>query len=283
MCLPYLPLLLTCSVIALKIDGSYQGSFGKHPATLCAELAECPAGLDPTCVLVPNTTLDKPAITVADLDTCSLSGIANGPVVPGFFAWNDTIPDGRCTAAQPCTGEGARCSYATGGKFCTCAYGTDTCVPLGECYVTSCSTCQDCLTKTNAFVATQLQSKDATAVAAAWRGFCSSKLLRATAADCQLSEAAIAASPYGNLGKRAASLCSWVKCEQWDCSCCRGRVVEHALLPWGSLGKAPLRSNVVENTSSTVIGFAASLTRLFVGRACCLCCCTCRLQLRHGL
>lgn len=203
-------------MLAIKVEGTFQGSMGKRPALLCRELAECPETLDPTCVLIPNATLDQPAITSAALDTCSLSGLFNGSIVPETFALGAPIPDGSCTSSQPCTTDGFRCSYSRGAKFCTCLQGADSCIPLGECYETTCTTCQDCITKANTFVAAQLQRKDAATIAAAWKSFCGSQLTRATAADCALTEAAIAASPYGNLGKRAATLCSWVKC---TCGC----------------------------------------------------------------
>jgi hypothetical protein len=186
---------------------------GKRPALLCRELAECPTVLDPACLLIPNTTADVPAVTVGTLDTCSLTGNANGPVVPGIYAATASIPDGTCTSTQPCTVDGFRCSYAAGAKFCQCSGGVDTCVPLGECYETTCTTCQDCLTKANTFVATHLQSRDAAAIGTAWMGFCGIQLPRATNSDCLLTSEAIKASPNGNIGKRAATLCSWVKCE----------------------------------------------------------------------
>jgi hypothetical protein len=208
---------LLCSVLAFKVESSYQGSMGKRPALLCRDLAECPADLDPTCLLVPNTTADAPAVTVGSLDTCSLTGVADGPVVPGVFAAGASVPEGACTSAQACTVDGFRCSYAAGTQFCKCSGGVDTCTPLGECYETSCTTCQDCLTKVNGFVASQLRSTDVAATAAAFRAFCDSQLPRATNRDCQLTAEAILASPYGNLRKRAATLCAWVKCELGCC------------------------------------------------------------------
>jgi hypothetical protein len=185
---------------------------GKRPALLCRELAECKADLEGSCILLPNTTAEQAPVTVADLDTCSLNGAANGPLVPGMFAWNDSIPDLGCTTTQPCTMDGFRCSYAAARMFCTCSGGVDTCVPLGECYETTCARCQDCLTKTNVFVQSQVGSKDAGATAAAWVDYCASSLTRATVDDCRVVQTAVAASPHGNLGKRAAALCSLVKC-----------------------------------------------------------------------
>lgn len=204
---------LLCGILTLRIDATHQGSMGKRPALLCRELAECPTVLDPACLLIPNTTADVPAVTVGTLDTCSLTGVADGPVVPGIFAVAASIPDGKCTSTQSCTVDGFRCSYAAGAKFCQCAAGVDTCVPLGECYETTCTTCQDCLTKLNTFVAMHLQNGDAAAIGTAWRGFCDAQLPRATNADCLLTSEAIMASPNGNLGKRAATLCAWVKCK----------------------------------------------------------------------
>lgn len=212
-----------CSLLALKIDASYQGSIGKRPALLCRELAECPAELDSTCLLVPNTTADAPAVTVGSLDTCSLTGVTVGPVVPGVFATGASVPEGACASTQPCMVDGFRCSYAAGAQFCKCSGGVDTCTPLGECYETSCTACQDCLTKVNGFVASQLRNTDVAATATAFRAFCNSQLPRATNSDCLLTAEAIRTSPYGNLGKRAATLCAWVKCESlitpvWTCS-----------------------------------------------------------------
>jgi len=202
-----------CSLVANQIDSTYQGSMGKRPALVCRELSECPAYLDSSCVLFPNTTVEQPAITAANLDTCSLSGLVNGSLVPGFYDSQAPAPSGSCTASQACVGDGFRCSYAAAARFCKCSAGVDTCIPLGECFETSCAICQDCLTKANTFVASQLQVQDPAAVAASWATFCKTQLPRATAADCQLAQAAIAASSFGNLGKRAATLCSWVKGE----------------------------------------------------------------------
>lgn len=208
-----LPAPFACSVVASQIDLTYQGSMGKRPALLCRTLNECPFDLDTTCTLIPNTTAVQLPVTVADLDTCSLTGVADGSLVPGQFAWNASVPSSSCTATQSCVGDGFRCSYAAAARFCKCSGGVDSCIPVGECYETSCTICQDCITKANTFVASQLASRDSAAIARAWGSFCSSQLTRATAADCQLANDAIAASTYGNLGKRAATLCSWVKCE----------------------------------------------------------------------
>lgn len=186
---------------------------GKRPALLCSELAECSADLDPTCMLIPNTTADVPAVTVANLDTCSLTGVSNGRLVPGFYPDTAGVPAGACTATQACTGDGFRCSYAAGSRFCKCFGGLDTCVPLGECYETSCSICQDCITKVNAVVASTARSSNPAAISVAWKDFCSSSLPRANNNDCLASAEAVLNSPNGNLGKRAATLCSWVKCK----------------------------------------------------------------------
>lgn len=208
--------LAVCSGVALRIEASYQGNLGKRAGLLCQAVGQCPANLatlPANCTLAPNTTVNGSRLEPANFSTCSIDGASFGNGVAGIAAAaNSAKPNNTCVIDGDCQVSNATanftCSFAAGNQFCYCnaTSGLDVCSNIGMCKGATPVSCQACITSVNSFVQQQLAVKDAAAVATAFSARCPSLL--GEPADCAAAADAIRASPYGNVGKRAANLCS---------------------------------------------------------------------------
>jgi hypothetical protein len=227
--------LAICSEMALRIEASYQGNLGKRAGLLCQAMERCPANvttLPINCTLVPsvvlNATVNSTAALPAHYSTCSINGTTFSSGVAGIVAVSNmsqliaAAPNNTCSNDSGCnTTAGLTCSLAAGNKLCFCdPTGQDVCTNIGVCKGATPATCQTCLTSMNTFVRQQLSATDAAAVAAAFNIHCNS-IAGAVAADCTAAANAIRASPYGNIGKRAANLCSRIFSECHSIAWCR--------------------------------------------------------------
>jgi hypothetical protein len=144
---------------------------------------------------------------------CSVDGASFGLGVAGIAAAaNSTKPNNTCVIDSDCQATNATanftCSFAAGNQFCYCSAtsGEDVCTDIGVCKGATPLSCQTCITSINSFVQQQMNVKDAAAVATAFSARCASLL--GETADCTAAADAVRTSPYGNIGKRAANLCS---------------------------------------------------------------------------
>jgi hypothetical protein len=230
--------LAICSEVALRIEASFQGNLGKRAGWLCQAINECPnpTTLPANCTLAPNTTVNSSRLTPADFSMCSVDGASFGKDVAGIAAAaNATRPNNTCVIDSDCQTSNATanftCSFAAGTQFCYCnaTSGQDVCSDIGVCKGATVASCQSCLTAVNSFVQQQMAVKDAAAVATAFAARCASLL--GEPADCAAAAEAIRTSPYGNIGKRAANLCSRIFSESVLCSLANFRTTT-MLLKW---------------------------------------------------
>jgi hypothetical protein len=212
--------LAMCSEMALRIEGSYHGNLGKRAGLLCQVMERCNSTTLPAnCTLVPSIVLNATVNTTAALpvhySTCSVNGTTFSSGVAGIVAAANqsqliaAAPNNTCFNDTGCNATaGLTCSFAAGNKLCFCdSTGQDVCTNIGVCKGATPATCQSCLTSMNTFVRQQVNAKDPAAISAAFNIHCNS-ISGAVAADCTAAATAIRASPYGNIGKRAANLCS---------------------------------------------------------------------------
>lgn len=123
----------------------------------------------------------------------------------------------NCFSDSDC--QATKCSFAKSKQWCQCSInGTDNCSPIGRCVQATCTNCALCVAAVGPFVKSQQSLMDAKAVAANWAAQADQLVnvingITVTADWKAGVSAAIAASPYGNIGKRAGALCSQMECE----------------------------------------------------------------------
>lgn len=195
--------LQACSELALKIEASYHGNMGKRPGLLCQ--SSCNVSAD--CVVAANKTANltvTPVLYAGNYSLCTVDG-ASWSAVAGI----PVVANNTCGVNSDCnTTNNEICTFAAGDQNCACdaTSGKDACTDVGYCKAINCATCQACLTAVNAFVKRNLKVVDPAVIKADWLATCGSA--NGASADCAASAEAIASSPHGNVGKRAATLCS---------------------------------------------------------------------------
>lgn len=110
-----------------------------------------------------------------------------------------------------CTTEGYECNRKDERPLCSCTgKGDDLCRMIGACKETPCAACNRCLGDIQAFViGTYATEKNPATLATQFYNYCIQ--MNRTAPICYAAQVAVSNSPKGNLGRRAAGLCSALK------------------------------------------------------------------------
>ena len=202
-----------CDSIVGAISRTHTGAMGKRAGLLCAALQDCSKDCNIT-TMVGTTNVTRA------LGLCSMEGVEGGTSVSNIGSYF-TVPLGRCFLSEDCRSADLMCSMSGATETaCTCADGVDDCRDVGRCVPTPCKGCSNCLAEWRLFAGANLNRMDPVMVAEAFKTACDAS--GRSPAACSAVKEAIAASPNGNLGKRAAAICGKLKeCEATalDASC----------------------------------------------------------------
>ncbi|KAF8072463.1 olpB [Scenedesmus sp. PABB004] len=202
----------SCDAVASSIAAS--GNTGKRAGKLCQGLGLCDAAAvgggaaAPCSLAAPKLAEPARELTGSSLDLCSAEGLEQGTVLPGVAAPSSALPASTCDSNADCPAPGNECDRRSERPLCSCVGGADVCRSIGGCRETACFGCGRCLAAFQGFVASaDAQEPDPGALGAKLYSYCT-QIARRPARVCYAAQVAVAASARGNLGRRAAGICT---------------------------------------------------------------------------